>query len=455
MQFLFNMIDNRLYHYNTLKSYNDFLYSTLIYEHHVISDTMQEIQVITGLAQGYFAKKNKLLYMIDRETLKALPIRIKGYTEEIDGKKVFYLVNQATSFKITPVKTKSFRELIDNFATFEHTNPEDFKLFKIISMASYCSRTFTRISTHPGFGKDSIKGILQHLTDKVRVIDPRTPSAIMRELTADGEIVINEVCGKKAEIKDLIQDIILNLGAGSVTYTNGALQSASHKTKDKYDVNKLSITAMYNTLEDYDNKDNFFDYQFKNNNAVNDRLLPIRLNGILTQRFDLDFDYHKLMEENKLVLQDLVKNIEYWKVNWQQELHPYFPPHTTIQGRHKQTVDILFSFINLYSKDQEEHVNLCKLLLTRIEDYYKMLRNERISHENTPNSNDNELGATLPLPKEDKPKKAQKSLFMMETNTPYTYNDLIEIHGLNDQKIDRMMEEGTIFEIRPAVFMRF
>ena len=138
-------IDNRLYHYNTLKAYNDFLYSSLLFEHHVISDSLQEIQVKTGLAQGYFAKKNKLLYMIDRETLKVLPIRIKGYSEEIDGKKVFYLVNAATSFKITPVKTKSFRELIDTFADFEHTNTEDFKLFKIISLASYCSRTYKRV----------------------------------------------------------------------------------------------------------------------------------------------------------------------------------------------------------------------------------------------------------------------------------------------------------------------
>jgi len=70
-------MDKRLLHYNTLKAYNSHLYDTLLYDHHVISDTMVEVEVRDGLAQGYFAKKDRTLYLIDKKTLGKLPIRIK------------------------------------------------------------------------------------------------------------------------------------------------------------------------------------------------------------------------------------------------------------------------------------------------------------------------------------------------------------------------------------------
>lgn len=468
-------IDRRLYHYNVLKAFNSYLFDTLLYDFHIISDTVQEIQVKEGLAQGFFAKKNRQLYLLDKEVIipdNQLPIRIKEYTEEVDGKKVFYKVTKFNSFRITPTKTHTFKELVDNLAAFKHSNPEDFKLFKIICLASYCSRTFTRISTNPAFGKDSIKGILNQLTDKVRVIKPRSVPGVLKELTPDGEIVLNESSGMKKEIRDLIQDIVLHLADGSVTYINGALRSQSHHTKDKYDVHMLSITAMYNGLTDYTSNEEFFDYQFANNTAIKDRLLPIRLSGILEEQFDNNFDYQTLMKENLPVLVSLIKNIEYYKTNWQKEQKPFVNPISNLKGRHKHTLLTLFSFINLYSESQEEHNKYCKLLLTRIQDYKNMV--EGIVHTEEEVNDTPKMTAVIPFPavapgdgqagivNTESPittsnpasppitKRKKTMIELLKTNTDY-YEDQLAMLKID---ITKELNDGNLFERKPGVYQR-
>lgn len=444
------MLDKRLFHYNCLKAYNNYLYDTLLMEHHITSDTIREISFKDKVVQGYFAKKNKILYLLDKEVVigteengykTELPIRIKEYKEDVAEKKVYYLVTEYKSFRITPVKTMEFKALIDTIAPFNHTNKEDFILYKILCLSAYCSRTFTRISTNPGFGKDSIKGILNALTDKVKIIKPRSIPGVLKELTTDGELVLNESSGMKKEIRDLIQEIILQLADGSVTYINGAVKSQMHNTKDKYDVHKLSITAMFNRKEDYSQEDEFFDNQFANNTAIKDRLLPIKLSGCLIEQFQNDFDYQKLMEENTTKLAEIIKNIEYWKYNWQQEQKPYSNPRHNIKGRHKQTLEILFSFINLYSKDQEEHNKICQQLLNRIQDYKDMTEGIITAFEKQ-----------IEMAKELDIEIIEENIeeFDMEQNKEYSYEEL-EKQGYN---IGKMLTEGDIFEVRPGWLRR-
>jgi len=299
-----------------------------------------------------------------------------------------------------------------------------------MGLASYCSRTFIRLSTNPGFGKDSIKNTLHNLTGKVNNIKPRSIPGVLKELTADGEVVLNESSGMKKDIRDLLQEIILQLGDGSVTYANGALRSGAHQTKDKYDVHKLSITAMFNRVEDYKERDDFFDYQFSNNTAVKDRLLPIRLSGLLTENFQLDFDYNKLMKENTGFLADIIKNIEYWKENHLNELKPYINPSNDIKGRHKQSLNVLFNFINLYSDSQEEHTKWCNLLLQRIKDYDSMINGD-VFH-------------TIP--------QAEEKDFMTvwKEDAPTTLKCLQDFinSGISEDDVNKLKEEGIIVKFK-------
>ena len=156
---------NKTYHYTTLKAFNHNLYDTLIHDHHIISDTLKELETQLKVYQGYFARKDRLMYFIDSATLKQLPVRVLKTAEEKEGKNVVFVVLESRTFRITPVKNHSFKLLVEEMAPFEHSQPVDWKLYKICSLAAYCGRTFQRISTNPSFGKDSFKGILGLLTE--------------------------------------------------------------------------------------------------------------------------------------------------------------------------------------------------------------------------------------------------------------------------------------------------
>lgn len=369
------MTNKKRYHYNTLKMFNVELFETLLHEHNVISDNLKELEnTDTGVRyQGYYAKKDKNLYFLNKETLKELPVRINETIEEKDGKNIVFVITKFRSFKIKGEKTIPFKILIDELACFEHTKPIDWTLYKIICLASYCGRTFTRISTNPAFGKNSMKNIMNLLTDQVKVVKPRSVPGVLKELTPTGELVLDESSGLKKEIRDLIQEIVLQLGDGSPTYTNGALKSQSHHTKDKYDVHGLSITAMYNRLSDYKGEGEFFDYQFANNSAIKDRLFPLLFEGTLNERFELDFNPKEEAEIHKTSIIQLLKNIQYYKENWRNELKDYNTIIHNCKGRHKQSVEVFFDFINLYSDSEEEYRFLCNELLKRYEAYNLMI----------------------------------------------------------------------------------
>jgi hypothetical protein len=133
---------------------------------------------------------------------------------------------------------------------------------------------------------------------------------------------------------------------------------------------------MYNRISDYTTPEEFFDNQFANNSAIKDRLYPITLTGTLSEKFDTDFDYVKVMEDNKTEIVKLLKTIEYYKRYWRTEQHDYVNPQNKAIGRHKQTMETIFAFINMYSDTQEEHTKLCNQLLKRNDDYYAMLGNK-------------------------------------------------------------------------------
>jgi len=455
---------NKTYHYSTLKAFNNELYTTLLHDHHIISDTLKELETPNQIYQGYFAKKDRMMYFIDSETMKELPIRILTTQEEKEGKNVVYVVTKSKTFRIIPFKNHTFKQLIDTIADFEHTNPLDWKLYKITCLASYCSRTFLRISTNPSFGKDSMKGVLGLLTEQVKVVKPRSIPGVLKELTPEGELVLNEVSGIKKEIRDLVQEIILQLGDGSVTYSNGALKSQSHHTKDKYDVHGLSVTAMYNRLGDYkDGEEEFFDNQFANNSAIKDRLFPLLFSGILNEKFDTNFDVLQEVSKNKDEIIKVLKSLEYYKKNWRAELKSYDNPHNLVKGRHKQTLNVLFDFINLYAESQEEHAMLCEELLKRSHAYQLMMLGGTKSFEETPmqtttitTSPQMQLnipssvgyeGVEAGVVVEDLKDVQIRSVAEMEDGVKY-YADQLKFD------VDKAKKYGDVLEIKSGVFIK-
>ena len=73
-------------------------------------------------------------------------------------------------FKIIPLHSIPFRKLIEDIAPFEHSNPDQFLLMKLISISSYISKIFICISSNSNFTSDSITSpVLSH---EIVAIDP-------------------------------------------------------------------------------------------------------------------------------------------------------------------------------------------------------------------------------------------------------------------------------------------
>ena len=76
--------DKRIWHLGTLSEHNNMLYESLLYEHHLTSETLKEVEFDgCNAIRGYFAKKARTKYFIDELLLNELPIRIGKEIEEL------------------------------------------------------------------------------------------------------------------------------------------------------------------------------------------------------------------------------------------------------------------------------------------------------------------------------------------------------------------------------------
>jgi len=386
-------MDKPLWNFKTVGVYEALKFSTLLHEHNVISSSVIRYEFaddnvnsdgITSVS-GWLLKKDKILYLLDKDDINKLPIRInEKQIQEIilKNNKHVQILHEPISFKITPNKIFTFRTLIDSMCPFKHSQPDNYTLYKIIMVGAWLDRYYVRLCTESEFGKDSFSTPMQSLLQDYRVVsEPRTVPAILREITRDGVIVFNEACGNlKKDVKDVMEGFMLNVAADDPIYKNGAKASAAHGTKDVYDISGESVVAIYNNLQQYKEVKKYFDYQFNNNDAIQSRLLPLKANGVLLEDFSIELDFADLAEKNQTYYANVLKSLSWYKQNHFAEYsqNTHFKPISTdfLSNRHKNTFNKIMAKIALYCENQEEYDKFVNLLITWNKDYYRMLNNE-------------------------------------------------------------------------------
>jgi hypothetical protein len=393
------------------------MYDTLLYPHHVITDTVKEFILLDkndteSLARGYLAIKDvdgkKIKFFISENLVDCLPIRIEDVDEffiqdKSRQKSIIQFVKNPVQFRIKPEQTfQDVHEFINEFAPFEHSKPELWLLNKLIAMSSLISKTFIGISSEPEFGKSSIYEILHAITKRCPVFQPRSIPGILAQITGDGNIVFDEVQKSSQDVKMCMENFTLQVAAGKPVYINGALQS-SH-TKPRYDVAGQSITYLYNLFSNYKNpEEEFFDNVFSNNDAIDSRLLKVKFDGVLLEKFDKDFDMVSLAKQNIGYYIKVAKMLL-----WLKELkrtNSYKRRFITqyvieISGRKKLVFDELSWLMDVYAVSQDEYSKLVRLLEDCLISYQEML-GRRLITKDVPSVKKSVVQGTLKPVEED------------------------------------------------------
>jgi len=373
--------ETQKWHLDVLATHKAILYNTLIHEHNVCVDNMKEITLDEPCSSGavihtgYYAKKDRRKYFIDDKTYKQLPVRITKKEKMVYKDDVIFRVWNIKPFRIVPEHTISFRELVEGFMNFKHSQPDTWTLMKIVAFVAYYSKLFICIASMPSFGKSAVFKTLHALTEKCPVFNPRSVPGVLNQITSTGNMVFDDVKNTKKEVRDIMEHFSLHLGDGSPDYINGALKS--NQTKGSYDTIFQSITYLYNELGCYSNPEKeYFDVMFQNNKAIDDRFLKMKFPGILTEEFDKSFDVKALAEEHKMDYIQIMKELEYlreFKVKNEYSLRWVQKSDIKLTQRQEHNYQEIMWAIDNYANTQEEFSLLQRILDNAILGYKEMV----------------------------------------------------------------------------------
>jgi len=381
----------RKWHNSVLEAHNAIMFESLVYPHNIITTTSAQwiLEDKDGMEQepikGYFALKDvngkKCRYFIEDDIYDKLPVRVEDneamlFKDSSKKKSVIIMPTAVTPFRIKAEQVyKNNHNFINDIAPFEHTRQDMWTLNKIIAIMGYIGKTFLGVCSESEFGKSSIHLILDSITKKNPVFQPRSVPGVLAQITHDGNMVFDESQETSNEVKRCMENFSLQVGGNSPIYINGAMKSKN--TKPRYDVSQQSITFLYNVYNHYKEPEKqFFDYIWSNKKAMDSRFLKIKLEGVLLERFDKDFDIVKEAEDNKLFYMDIAKHLLWLKglklSNAYQRRYSK-EGQLRLKGRHKIIFDEITWGIDLYCDTSEEYHKYFDLLESCITSYKQML----------------------------------------------------------------------------------
>lgn len=367
----------KVWHMESVAEHKQWLYVNLLYPHHLVT-TMKEIS-FSGMkpVRGYFAKKDRIKYWVDRSLLEFLPVRIGDQNEDlIYNEDVVVRPLNPKPFRITAAHKYDARTLVDMFAPFAHTRPEHWLLLKVAALMGYIGRTYVCVSSPSEFGKSSVYDLIHGLTDLSPVFKPRSVPGVLNHINGTGNVVFDEAHRCDRKTRDIMEEFSLQIGGGKSVYINGALRSQG--TKDRYPCSLQSITYLYNNVDNYaDPCKDYFEYIFSNNKAIDTRFLKLKLDGILTEKFDRKFDVPGTACEFRHIYLDFAKELLYLQELKQRDGYKrrwtYSPGRGWYRGRRRQVFDELTWFLDMYCETQEEYGRYVSELVDCVDRYRDMV----------------------------------------------------------------------------------
>ena len=483
------------WHSIVLQTYQALMFESLIHPHNIVTESIksyvfedkEELELPERL-EGSFAVKDirgiKTKYFIDKDYLFELPIRVEKteemfYKDSARSKSIVLRPLEVTPFRIKPYACwESNKEFIDGIAPFKHSMPDQWTLNKMVAIMGYVGKTFCGVCSLSEFGKSSIYLILDAITKKCPVFQPRSVPGVLAQITNDGNMIFDEVHDTSSEVKSCMENFSLQVAGNSPVYINGAMRSKN--TKPKYDVSRQSITFLFNVYSNYSQpQKQFWNFIWSNTKAMESRFLGLKFDGKLEEEFDEKFDISKVAEDNKRFYIKIAKHLLHLKelkfTNSYQRRYDR-KSHKEYRGRHKIIYEEITWLIDLYADSQEEYCKFVRLLNKSAHDYKSMLHftpsttnepqatlnnltpptddkikyvePELVVEEEVIDSNDNNDSNV------DSKTPQERVMAVIEKHVKVNVEILLEEAGVTDEVIDDMSKKGDIFWLNPTTIAR-
>ena len=447
------------WHSSALQAYQALMFETLLHPHSVISDDPKEYvfenqdqEELPGL-RGYFASKDqngrKVKYFVDEEHFDDLPFKVKQteevfFKESARSRSVVLRPTEITPFRIKPEQMfDTGKQFFDQLAPFKHSYPDMWTLNKIVAVMGYTGKTFIAKCSTPEFGKSSIYSILDSLTKKCPVFQPRSVPGILNQITGDGNMVFDDIHAVESDVRKMMENFSFKVADNNPKYINGALKSKN--TKSHYDVASQSITYLFNEFGNYKNAQRqFWDYLWGNPDAMISRFLRLKFEGKLMEEFDKGFDIPGTAEKNKMFYIKVAKHLLYLKQLKQRNQYDrrfQSTNHLSLDGRHKNIYDEITWGIDMYSMNQQEYDRLVSVLNKTIKGYKQMLGQYEADLNDEP---------MLITEEEVVETDQQKVLRLFKDQKEWNIVLLLERAKVSEDGLKRLIQDHTLYEVRPG-----
>lgn len=337
---------------------------------------------------GYSLEKDGVKYLLPVKDLhgniiklfETLPILVTESIKISNKNQAYLLIKKYNTARFKPVKTMTFKEIVDKMSSFEHTNNTHQKLLWFIAFASMFDRANFRVCTPAGFGKDSSVTILGNLIGgALSIVQPTIAKLEYR--THSKWLVVNEVNDIGTTEWNTVQQFLLDVGDHKPEVEKHS-RAVMNGVKETLDISKLSITLFYNDINHYPNQDKYFD--FVTRKAVLDRFPAFRLYGNITEDFNQikDIDVSKFVTEHESDYKELVYGITYYKEFFNRELKHFKVENLRVMPqRWKTNIGRLLKIIDLYCETQEEFNYWIGVINASLTDYAKMIEFGKMYNE--------------------------------------------------------------------------
>lgn len=375
-------------HYDVLAELKRVLYKDLLTIEHLIPYKIEikKMNLPNGSSdeeynfRGWEFQKNNVRYLVS-DTLDDKKIQIRDILPilpkdalELGSKGNVYLhVKNPISMKFKALKSISFRDLVHQVSSLKHSNQEHHILMHLIAFASTFFRTNIRIASNPAFGKDSIVEIHNGLIDKCGTIESPTLAKLEERSTVLTWLAISEVVDITPGEWRIIQQYLLAAAAHKPEITKHSRAHGS--VGEVIDLSKLSISLIYNDIQDYPDPETYFDFVTKS--AVKSRFPALRFYGEYTEDFNelVNIDISKYIKDNIDKFKDIIYNYTYYMKNYTSYIHKY---STSIlestSSRDKTNLGRVLKVLDMYCESQEEFNKYVGIIENCIKDYQDMLK---------------------------------------------------------------------------------
>lgn len=373
-------IVSTIWHTDTLTEFNHKLYTGLLKREHIVTHEiatkfreesyfgyiLEKEDPKTKLKDRFFLKTlwdnpenpEKPINIIERLPIKVVDSEKFSYRGE-----VFKFVLNPEVHSIPTKKVMSFRDMVEYFANYKHSNDIHWKLARIITLAANTERLNIRIVSEAAFGKDALVDIIQILNGNVANLYNATLAKLKYSLHKS-LIVINELGGLKQEEVGRLQTYLTQAGCWKPFYEN---DSRGHKgTKEVMDIHDKSHIIYHNTKEYYENKgQQYFEQMFTK--AIYDRFPAILLEGYVTEDFSDHASIGKFTEKDMTQLKGFISSLNYCREN--PIINPKFEVSEDFWGftgrqrqRSLRTFKIIAKYIAEWASSKEEFEEMCTVL---------------------------------------------------------------------------------------------